>query len=139
MSGLPDRRIAAFIRRHHVMSLATQGEGGMWCAAVFYAWVAERNVFVYATDPDTLHGRQAAANPEVSGSIVLETRMVGRIQGLQLRGHTRPVDEGWARTAYLTRFPYAAAVRLDLWVLEPDVMKLSDNRLGFGKKLIWDA
>ena len=43
-----------------------------------------------------------------------------------------------ARRAYLKRFPYAALAELTLWAIRPDYMKLTDNTLGFGKKLIWN-
>jgi uncharacterized protein YhbP (UPF0306 family) len=130
-----DQKIVRFLKRHHVMSLAVEGP---WCAAVFYAFDVEREAFVYTSEHGTNHARIALENPEVGGSIVLETRMVGRLQGVQLRGRTYPTDERWAREAYLRRFPFAAATHLDLWVFEPAHIKYTDNTLGFGKKLIWD-
>ncbi|MDD5509104.1 MAG: hypothetical protein PHD25_12400, partial [Bacteroidales bacterium] len=42
-----------------------------------------------------------------------------------------------SRVAYLKRFPYAIATKLDLWVLELEYVKMTDNRLGFGKKIEW--
>ncbi len=144
-------RIAAFIRRHHVMTLATVGEGGHpWCAHVFYAWMAgEKGTdglkdavgFVFTTDPATRHGAEMEAGGRVAAGIALETRIVGRVQGLQIEGEVcRPSgsDLEKARRAYLRRFPYAAAAgELPLWILVPTHMKLTDNTLGFGKKLIW--
>ncbi len=134
-----DRRISRFIRRHHVLTLGTVADGQPWCASIFYAYDPVRNAFVYTSERQTRHGREAGENPAVSASIVLETRVVGRVRGLQITGHTRPVEgnDGWARGAYLKRFPYAAAVPLDLWILEPHYMKFTDNTLGFGKKLIY--
>ena len=38
---------------------------------------------------------------------------------------------------YIKAFPYAAVADLSLWRIEADMMKLTDNTLGFGKKLIW--
>ncbi len=130
-----DRKIVKFLKKHHVMSLAVEGP---WCAAVFYAFDAEREVFVYASEHGTEHARIALAKPQAGGSIVLETRTVGRLQGVQLRGRTLPADERWAHEVYLKRFPFAAAMDLDLWVLEPAHIKYTDNTLGFGKKLVWD-
>ncbi len=130
-----DRRIVRFLKKHHVMSLAVDGP---WCAAVFYAFDAEREVFLYASDHGTEHARIALEGPAVSGSIALETRLVGRLQGVQFRGRTWPTDEKWAREVYLKRFPFSAAMDLGLWVLEPSHIKYTDNTLGFGKKLIWD-
>ena len=37
----------------------------------------------------------------------------------------------------LKRFPYAVVAPLELWHLEADMLKYTDNTLGFGKKLIW--
>ena len=127
-----DSRITRFIRRHRVMTLVVEGP---WCAAVFYAWVPEREVFVYASDLQTRH---ASGGPQVAGAITLETRRVGRIRGIQLSGTICRTEEQWARKAYLRRFPFAAATKLELWILTPDHMKFTDNRLGFGKKLIWN-
>lgn len=135
----PDDRIVKFIRGHHVLTLGTCVSGRPWCANIFYAYLPDRNVFVYTTDPQTRHGCEAAANPEVSASIVLETRIVGRVRGLQLTGFTHPATEEWARRAYLKRFPYAAAATLEIWVLRPRMMKFTDNTLGFGTKLIWET
>ena len=41
------------------------------------------------------------------------------------------------KMTYIKRFPYTAIADLTLWRLEADFMKLTDNTLGFGKKLIW--
>jgi len=154
----PDDKMAAFIRRHHVMTLATVGaEGTPWCAHAFYAYVAggggeatgsevadggaDGGFFVFSTAEGTRHGAEMAENQHVAAAIALETRTVGRLQGLQIEG-TAAVPEGAelaaARRAYLRRFPYAAAMPdLALWTLHPTQMKLTDNTLGFGKKLVW--
>lgn len=107
---------------------------------MFYAWEKVRGVFIFTSEMHTLHSAQALANPAAAASILLETRTVGRLQGLQLRGRAAPVEEGMlgeARRAYIRRFPYAAAADLSLWEFAPEWMKLTDNTLGFGKKIIW--
>jgi uncharacterized protein YhbP (UPF0306 family) len=76
------------------------------------------------------------ANGRVAASVVLETHIVGKIQGLQITGQIKPAIEG-DKAIYLKRFPYAVVADLSLWRLEADMMKLTDNTLGFGKKLIW--
>lgn len=134
------RPFLSFIRRHHVLTLATRGEEGVHCCNLFYAWLPEQGLFAYTSDMDTIHARQALADPGAAASVVLETRIVGRVQGLQMRGRTFPAEGtvGEAvRRAYLARFPYAAVYPLEMWAFEPHWMKLTDNTLGFGKKLIW--
>ncbi len=139
-TAVPDR-IVRFIKRHHVMTLATSDGQGVWCSNLFYVYVAAENRFVVTSDAHTRHARQAAANPSVAGSVVLESRMVGKLQGLQFTATMRPTQDDdagvKARAAYLKRFPYAAMAELNLWTIEPGEMKLTDNRLGFGKKLHW--
>jgi len=42
-----------------------------------------------------------------------------------------------ARKAYIKKFPFAIAAKLDLWVLQLEYVKMTDNRLGFGRKIVW--
>ena len=133
-----DKRIAAFAARHHVLTLATvSATGEPYCAACFYAYDRQRNLFIFTSDTATRHGAEMAANSRVACNIAVETRVVGRVQGLQICGTAQRADDE-ARTIYLKRFPYAVVAPLTLWAVEPDMMKLTDNTLGFGKKLIWN-
>lgn len=133
-----EERIVKFIRKHHVLTLATAaGDGTPYCSNAFYAYDAKRNVLIFTSEDSTRHAAQMRANPAVAASIVLETRIVGRVQGVQICGQ---VAEGGDddRKVYLKRFPYAAVMgATPIWRLEPDFIKLTDNTLGFGKKLIW--
>lgn len=132
-----DERFIKFIKKHHVLTLATvNGEGMPYVANCFYAFDTKRNLFVFTSDLATRHGAEMAANSSVALSIVLETRIVGRVQGLQVTGRALRGDDE-ARKCYIKRFPYAAAADLELWMVEPTMMKLTDNTLGFGKKLVW--
>ena len=132
-----DPRIAKFIAKHHVLTLATtDADGAPYCANCFYAYDKERNLLIFTSDSATRHAGHMSADNRVAVSIVLETRIVGRVQGVQICGRAHKAD-GAAERRYLTRFPYAAVAPLTLWVIEPTYIKLTDNTLGFGKKLIW--
>jgi len=137
MPTVPEK-ITAFIAEHHVLTLATSREGMPYAAPLFYAYDAERNRFVFASDAATEHAKQMKETPAVAAGIYLETDTVGKIQGLQCRGSVVPADAA-DKKCYFGRFPYARALRPTLWRLEPVWMKLTDNRLGFGKKLVWEA
>ena len=134
-----DERFIKFIKKHHVLTLATVNDEGMpYVANCFYAYDAKRNLFVFTSDLTTRHGAEMSANENVALSIVLETRIVGRVQGLQVVGKAERGDDE-ARKSYIKRFPYAAAADLNIWMVAPTLMKLTDNTLGFGKKLIWQS
>ena len=131
-----DKRIVDFIKRHHVLTLATSVEGEPYCAACFYAYDKERNRLVFTSDDTTRHAQQMLENKKVAVGITLETRIVGKVQGVQICGiASRGNDED--KKLYIKRFPYAALAPLNIWAVEPIFIKLTDNTLGFGKKLIW--
>ena len=133
-----DKRIVDFIARHHVLTLATATADGLpYCAACFYAYDKRRNIIIFTSDDTTLHAQQMAANSTVAVAINLETRIVGKVQGIQICGTARRGNEA-DKSIYIKRFPYAALAPLNIWVVEPTFMKLTDNTLGFGKKLIWN-
>ena len=122
-----DERIIKFLRRHHALNLATVSQEGLpYCAACFYAYDTSRNA------------QEMAANPNVACAITLETRTVGKVQGAQICGIAERGNEE-DRAQYIKRFPYAAVAPLTLWAIVPTFIKLTDNTLGFGKKLIWNS
>ena len=134
-----DKKITSFVKKHHVLTLATVGKSGMpYVANCFYAYDSQRNLFIFTSDVTTRHGAEMLNNPNVALSIPLETRVVGRVQGIQICGIVERGDDE-ARATYIKRFPYAAVAPLTLWAVRPTMIKLTDNTLGFGKKLIWES
>ncbi len=138
MNTLPDKRIVNFIKEHHVLTLATSYNNRPYCCNCFYTYIEDLNLFVFASDTDTQHIEDIKQNEKVSASIVLETKTVGKIQGLQITGTVEsPTDElkKTAKKHYLKAFPFAVLKPSSTWVLKVDFMKYTDNRLGFGKKI----
>ena len=136
----PEKRIVDFIHEHHVLTLATSAENSPWCANCFYTYLEEENCFVFTSDEDTKHVQDVLTNINVAGSVVLETGTVGKIQGIQFAGKMEKPGKmlaSKAKKAYLKKFPYAVLMKTTLWVICPEIIKMTDNRLGFGKKLIW--
>jgi uncharacterized protein YhbP (UPF0306 family) len=138
-----DPRILKFIRRHHVLTLAVAEHNIPYCAHCFYCYLPGENLFIFTSDHDTRHIRdvEKSGNYQVAAAIALETKIIGKIRGLQLTGRLlkqEGTDLVSAKAAYLKRFPVARLATLHLWALKPDFMKLTDNRLGFGTKLLWE-
>jgi uncharacterized protein YhbP (UPF0306 family) len=133
-------KIIDFIRKHHVFTLATAQNDVPHCVSVFYVYMRDENCFAFTSHSDTLHVNHIAANNNVAVNIHLETKIVGKIRGLQMRGIVHaPSDDliKAARSAYLLRFPYAVLMPANMWIFEPTYAKYTDNRLGFGNKLEW--
>lgn len=132
-----ESRVVKFIERHHVMTLATVSQAGAYCCNLFYAYINDSNEFVFSSSSQTRHASEFVANSRVAASITLESKVVGKLQGLQIEGEVVKA-ESHHRDSYISKYPYAAlAGDIELWVLRPSFFKLTDNRLGFGKKIIW--
>ena len=135
-----DSRVIKFFRKHHVLTIATTVNDEPWCANCFYIYLEKENSLVFTTDNDTRHGDEFVKNPLVAGSVVLETMVIGKIRGIQFQGVVSEPEGDLLRRAksgYLKRFPVAILMDTRFWIVRLTHIKMTDNRLGFGKKIIW--
>lgn len=132
--------IRRFIDEHHVLTLSTSVNEEAWCAHCFYVFLPQYSCFIFASDSATKHMQQICHNSFVAASIVLESETVGVLRGLQIQGSVFQLlssIEKEAQRAYTKRFPLARLMDLHLWQLDVTYLKFTDNRLGFGKKIVW--
>lgn len=130
-------KINLFIQEHHVMTLASSSDSEISACSLFYAFDEVSHSFIVASSDETTHIQHIAQNPYIAGNILLETKSVGKIQGVQFRGIFSKLENTTLKKLYYKTFPYALALTPKLWQIEVDYFKMTDNRLGFGKKLIW--
>ena len=138
---MPDKCIIEFIKNHHLLTLATTKDNTPYCCNVFYVYNEKNNSLIFSSDIKTKHATDFIENPEVAGTIALETKDVEKIQGVQLLGKIiEPKGEeiNNATKRYLKEFPYAQKMKLYLWEMKLTIIKMTHNKLGFGKKLIWE-
>lgn len=136
-----DKKIIKFIKAHHVLTLATAKNNIPHTSNVFYAF-DETNYNLYiSSESNTKHIADGIENPNVAINIVLETKIIGKIQGMQGDGLLYKAEDEEYKTAkksFIGRFPYTMVMDLNLWVIKLNRVKFTDNRLGFGKKLHWN-
>jgi len=131
------KKIASFIDAHHVLSLATTDNEELSVCNLFYIYDARAISFIVASSEDTTHIKHIQQQNKVAGSIVLETKRIGKIQGLQFRGSVIPLEDAQRAKLYFKAFPPAVVMQPKLWEIGIECFKFTDNTLGFGKKLIW--
>ncbi|MEI8204064.1 MAG: pyridoxamine 5'-phosphate oxidase family protein [Bacteroidota bacterium] len=132
--------IIKFIHQHHLLSLATTENNIPWCASCFYVFDNEKQQFIITSDLETRHAKEALEQPVVAGTIALETAVIGKIRGIQFAGSIyQPVGKelNAAKVHYLKKFPYAVLMKTHIWIINAEIIKFTDNRLGFGKKILW--
>jgi uncharacterized protein YhbP (UPF0306 family) len=54
-----EKRIIDFIKEHHVLTMATSKNNQPYCANCFYAYLEDENAFVFTSDMDTKHIKDA--------------------------------------------------------------------------------
>ncbi len=136
-----NEKIINFIDQHHVLTLSTAVDNKPYSANCFYIYLPEENMLVCTSDKTTKHIQDIEINNYVSGSIVLETKIVGKIQGLQFNGIMLEAKDNLLKKCkkqYLIKYPYAILKLTTMWTIKLTFAKLTDNRLGFGKKIIWE-
>ena len=136
-----DKRIIDFIKAHHLLTLATTKDNIPYCANCFYVFDEKNNSLIFSSDNKTKHAQDYIANPNVAGSIALETKEVSKIQGVQLLGtilKLKGEELQIAKKQYFKAFPYARLMKPQLWAMRLAFIKMTHNKLGFGKKLVWE-
>lgn len=130
-------KIAAFIAQHHVMSLATTDKESLSVCSLFYAYDKESRSFVVASADETTHVTHTRTNSHIAGNILLETKSVGSIRGVQFWGRFQELQDDKLKKLYFKTFPYALVLNPKLWSINVSRFKMTDNSLGFGKKILW--
>ena len=130
-------KINSFLQEHHVLSLATFYADELNVCSLFYIYSLHENSFIFASSDTTTHIQQLKENSHVSGNILLETKDVTKIQGVQFRGIASVNDNSGLEKLYFEAFPHAKTMQPQLWKIQVNYLKMTDNTLGFAKKLIW--
>ena len=107
-------------------------------ALCFYIYDEAENTLMFASDMQTKHIKDALLQPFVSGSISKETLLINRIRGIQFKGILKHTESKKLRNQYIKRFPLALFINFDLWIIDLFYIKMTDNRLSFANKIIWE-
>ena len=141
------QRVAAYLREHHIMTLATHGSEGIWAAAVFY--VDDGQNLFFLSSPTSRHCRNLATSPRVSATIQKDYADWPDIKGVQLEGIAREIrgpEEQRARRLYGEKFPIVRALarapaalveamdKVRWYEVAPDGLYFIDNSAGFGHR-----
>lgn len=131
------QKIDLFLSKHHLLSLATFNTKELSVCNLFYVFDKEKLSFVVASSDDTTHIQDIIKNSSVAGTVALETKIVGKIQGVQFKGEVSLLQDDTLKKLYFKSFPYAIVMNPKLWNIKINYFKMTDNTLGFGKKIIW--
>jgi hypothetical protein len=142
--------IHAFLRSHHVVSLAVQLDGAAHAACVMYA--LEGLSLYWTSNPGSRHSAAIERDPRVAATVAPDYGDFRFIRGVQIAGRARRLGEMGeaARAQELLRARFAflrdsdampAAMRAALdrnafYRLDPETLTLIDNTKGFGNRQV---
>ncbi|KQN43677.1 YhbP family protein [Rouxiella silvae] len=132
--------ISRYLSKNHVLALCAHADGDIWSATCFYVTDIERMCLYFMTELKTRHGSLMQRNPHVVGTVAKQPKTVALIQGIQYSGSATILEgeeDAAARARYCKQFPVAIAMKAPVWALRLDEIKMTDNTLGFGKKVFW--
>jgi len=136
-----NERIVDFIKHQRVATVCcVDEECAPHCFSCFYAFDEEKNLLYFKSGSNAHHSQIMVNNSVVAGTIQQDKLNSLAIKGIQFSGRiVDPANElcSQAETVYHKRFPFALAMPGEIWTLQPEVIKMTDNTLSFGKKLHW--
>jgi uncharacterized protein YhbP (UPF0306 family) len=120
-------RALEYIKRHHCMSVATDGPEGLWAATVFY--VSERFALYFLSLSDTRHARNIESNHQVAATISDDAETWPEVGGIQLEGPIVRIDGPDERRRVLAlfarRYPFVDC----LWWTDPPPDPSAERRI----------
>ena len=136
-----DKKIINYISTNKVFTIATCNNHVPYCANCFYVFDSTTNTLIFLSDDETRHIIEAKKNKNVAGTINTDVISVAKIKGIQFIGQFICPEEAQEEAFYLMyykKFPFAKAKPSKIWGINLTFIKMTDNTLGFGKKLIWE-
>ena len=136
-----DKKISTFLKEQKNLTFCTASDNTPHCVNCFYTYVEEFDALVFKSDRTTQHIINALINSKVAGTIVPDIHQTGTIKGIQFTGiFLIPANEilEIVKIKYYKKFPFALIMPGELWAVELTDNKMTDNTLGFGKKLRWN-
>ena len=135
-----EERIWTFIHGQTVLNIATAVNNDPYCASCFYFFDEKNKLLVFKSKKDSRHITDLLTQPKVAGTILPDQHNPRIVKGIQFQGNLIFPNQKLrtdTKEKYYNKFPYARAVSGHIWIIQLDFIKMTDNQLGFGKKVIW--
>lgn len=136
----PDKEIINFLKENKVATVCCSESNIPFCFNCFYAIMEEDMFLVFKSDENTKHAKILAENFDVAGTVTAPFFTLGKLKGIQFGGRVRNEKSIMSKALwfYYGRFPYAMTVPGKIFIIELDIVKLTDNSKGFANKQLWN-
>lgn len=128
-------RIIKFLDKAGVFVLSYCTNNTPEATPLFYAFSAKHFVLIFKSKSDSSHMKSLQHAMPVAGAILGEERSLVKLKGIQFKGTV--VSLCLHQEVYYSRYPAARLMNGVLMEIRIDEIKMTDNTLGFGKKIVW--
>ena len=141
MQAIPTN-IVKFLSNHHVVSIAAAADGEVWAACCFYVFDEANARLIVLTSLKTKHGGLMIRSAKVAGTIAGQPDSITKISGVQFAATAALIEDEAdlkaAQSLFYKAHPAARVMKSDVWALNLDNVKFTDNKLVFAQKTYWN-
>lgn len=133
--------IALFISAQTCANICCIDENGHpYCFTCFYVYDKARQCIYFKSSSNTHHISLLSVNGICAGTILEDKLDKILVKGIQFEGkaHKNTLFDLAPAMQYHATYPIAVAVPGDMWTVELDTIKFTDNSKGFGSKFHWE-
>ncbi|MEC6796291.1 YhbP family protein [Photobacterium sp. S4TG1] len=134
------KHICDFIKNNHLLTLCVNSHSDLWCANCYYIFDSNTMSLFIMTSEESYHSQLMMLNKNIAGTIAPQPKNIIDIKGIQFKGYIEKLtnkEEKRAKKNYYNIFPAAKLISAPIWEIKLTMIKMTDNSLGFGKKLTW--
>lgn len=137
-----DSEIIDFIKENKIAAFCcSDANNKPYCFHCFYAFDEKNYLLFFKSSSHTFHSKMLSENPYIAGSILPGKIELLALKGIQLRGtilYNEIPDHIEPAAYYHKRFPLALAKRGEVWCIQLEMVKMTDNTNVFGRKSTWN-
>ena len=134
-------RIGDFIEGQKVATVCCMDEENTpYCFSCFFVFDREKALLYFKSSSKAFHSTVLNKSPKVAGTIQPDKLNPLAIKGIQFTGLMINAHEPMAsdaNTRYHKKYPFALAMPGEVRTIRLHYIKMTDNTLSFGKKIIW--
>ena len=133
--------IIQFIKKQTCASICCVDKNGSpYCFSCFYAFNSDEGLLYFKSSSSARHSEIISENPCIAGTILPDRLNKLMIKGIQFEGIVLPGLDPMSKNAatfFYKQHPMALAMPGEIWIIQINSVKFTDNSLGFGKKISW--
>ncbi|MGB4844427.1 MAG: pyridoxamine 5'-phosphate oxidase family protein [Ferruginibacter sp.] len=137
-----DKTIIEFLQNQNCATVCCTDETRKpYCFSCFYAFDSCNGVLYFKSSANSQHAFIMKKNPLIAGTVLPDRLNKLSVRGIQFEAEVldntaAEIQDGMKD--YFKKHPVALLMPGEIWALQVNQIKMTDNTLGFGKKIIWN-